>query len=400
MKICLIRCPSPFLIDDMMLPPLGLMAVGTGLKAMGHSVTIHDGHFDDIPLTFQYYGLGPTTPEYPYALSVKAMLNEKHPYGKVIIGGPHATINPKVCVKDGFDCVVIGDGELVAEQAFCHGNPQIIVGEERPLDEYPIIDRSLVDIKKYHYAIDGQPATTLITSRGCPFHCGFCVKNHKTVRFRSTKKVIEEIKELHFDFGYNAMAFPEDIFILNKNRTETICQCLKELGIIWRCLVRADLVVNYGGAFLKMMAESGCIDISIGVESGSDKILSSINKGESVKTIKTAIRMIQNEGIRVKGFFIVGLPGESQDTLDETRRFLEEMRMDSADFKMFQPFPGSPIWKHRDRYDIEWDDQDYEDMFYKGRLGDYRGSIRTSGLTTEQIVNAWIELEATYKHAS
>jgi len=241
-------------------------------------------------------------------------------------------------------------------------------------------------------------ATTMMTSQGCPFHCAFCAKNYSTVRLRSTEKVIEEIRQIHDDYGYEAIAFPEDVFILDRKRTEEICQELLRLGMIYRCLGRADMIVKYGTDFVDMLADTGCVDLSIGVESGSDTILKNIHKGENISTMKKAIKMIKDAGIRVKGFFIVGLPGESPKTLDETWKFLEEVQLDNADFKVFQPYPGTPIWNHRDKYDIEWDDMEEENMFYKGRLGDYRGSIRTSSLTTEQIVEAWVDLEDTFKH--
>jgi len=237
----------------------------------------------------------------------------------------------------------------------------------------------------------------MMTSQGCPYKCAFCAKNYKTVRLRNLGKVFEEIAQIHLTFGYNAIAFPEDIFILYKTRVEKICNCLKEFGIIWRCLVRADLIVKYGMDFLKIMADSGCIEVGMGIESGSDEILETINKGETVDIIKTAIKMLKDSGIKVKGFFIVGLPGESQKTLDETRKFLEEISLEDVDIKIFQPYPGSPIWDNKEYYDIQWNDIDYHKMFYKGRPGEYYGNIRTKSLTTEQIYSNWVEMENTYK---
>jgi len=393
MKICLIRCPSPFLIDERVFPPLGLMAVGTTLKIKGHDVTIYDGDINDFPMDFEYYGLGPTTPEYPYALKVKEKIG---PRAKIVVGGPHATLNPRVCLDDGFDCIVCGDGEMSVERAFKSDIP-LIISKELPLDEYPIIDRTILNLKNYKYLLNGRLATTMMTSQGCPFKCGFCAKNYRTVRFRSIENVIKEIDILHFDFGYDALAFPEDMFILIKERTEKICVHLKKLGMIWRCLIRADFVVKYGNVFIKTMADSGCVEIGMGVESGSDKILSIVNKGETVETIKTAIKMLKDSGIRIKGYFIVGLPGETQSTLDETRMFLEEMNFDDVDIKIYQPFPGTPIWNNRNSYDIQWDDIDFIKMFYKGRPKEYYGNVRTSSLTNQQIYNTWVEMEEKYK---
>jgi radical SAM superfamily enzyme YgiQ (UPF0313 family) len=149
--------------------------------------------------------------------------------------------------------------------------------------------------------------------------------------------------------------------------------------------------------FVKMMRDSGLVEVGMGIESGSQRILEIINKGESIEVIKQSIRMLKGEGVRVKGFFIVGLPGESYDTINETKSFLDEMKLDDIDTKIYQPYPGSPIWEHRQDYDIEWHDQDPSTTFYKGRPQEYYGNIKTSLLTTDQIYRAWVDLEQTYK---
>jgi radical SAM superfamily enzyme YgiQ (UPF0313 family) len=319
---------------------------------------------------------------------IRRIIKERNPYAKVVIGGSHATMNPEECISDGFDCVVCGDGEIEAERAFLD-DVDIIRAEDRFLSDYPTIDRTLVDIKSYKYFLDGELATTLVTSRGCPYKCAFCCKNYNGVRLAPSSKVINEIRKLHCDFGYNALMFFDDIFILNKKRVEEICLYLKEFGIVWRCFVRADLVVKHGNELLQTMADSGCVEVGMGIESGSDKILENINKGETVKTIKLAIKMLHEEGIRVKGFFIVGLPGESQETIEDTQRFLEETYLDDMDFTIFQPYVGSPIWNNRGDYDIKWDDLDFQKMFYKGKLGE---------LSSEDIVKARDRLECQLKN--
>jgi radical SAM superfamily enzyme YgiQ (UPF0313 family) len=216
------------------------------------------------------------------------------------------------------------------------------------------------------------------------------------VRLRSAKSIIEEIKNLE-GLGFEAIAFPEDIFILNRARTEIIAEYLKQQGIIWRCLVRADLVVKYGMGFLEMLRDSGCVGVGIGVESGSDTILKNIHKGETVATMRESICMLKQAKIYVKGFFIVGLPGENATTLIETDEFLSEVKMDDIDCKIFQPYPGSPIYDHREQYDIQWENIPLENTFYKGRPTEYYGTISTSRLTTQQIVDAWKYFEETYK---
>jgi len=366
-EVCLVRCPSPFLIDDKVFPPLGLMAVGTWLKSKGYDVTLYDGY--NIPVGYERYGIGPVTPEYPYAKMLLKEIKRLNPSAKVTIGGPHATVSPEECWDDGFDNVFEGG-----------------------LDNYSIIDRTLVDIKSYKYFINGILATTVMTSFGCPYECAFCCKTYDKVIMRSAEEVIDEIRYLHNDFGYNALMFFDDIFILNKIRTEKICDCLKEFGITWRCFVRGDLIVRHGLDFVRMMANSDCAEVGIGIESGSDKILRAIQKGETVETIKKAITMLRDCGIRVKGFFIVGLPGEDYDTLAETKAFLDDMSLDDRDITVFQPYSGSSIWKYRDAYDIQWDNLNYKNMFYKGRPDEYESVVWTSSLTKNDIIKARAEL--------
>jgi radical SAM superfamily enzyme YgiQ (UPF0313 family) len=381
-------------MDDHVHPPLGLMAVGAGLKRRGHEVIIYDGPMEHIPTGYEGYGFGPTAPEYPWA--VKALNWIEH-RARIVLGGPHATLNADACQKDGWDCIVIGDGENVAELAFKNTNRNIINAPELPLSHYPFPDRTLVDIHSYHSLLRGRPCTTLVTSRGCPFSCDFCCKNNGRIRMQSVENVIQEINMLHYNFNYRALSFPEDIFILNRERTEKIAIRLWELGILWRCLVRADIVVKYGESFLHGMAMSGCVEMALGIESGSNAILSTIHKGETAETILAAIKIIKAAGIQVKGYVIVGLPGENEQTLLETERFLDKAKLDGLQVQVYQPYPGSRIYNHPKEYDIHWTNEHLEDTFFKGRPGDYRGHISTSALTTEQIVAAMQRLEERYR---
>jgi radical SAM superfamily enzyme YgiQ (UPF0313 family) len=372
------------------------MAVGAGLKQRGHDVVLYDGEIEQLPLDYPAYGFGPTSPEYPSAVDTLHRIKAARPEARVVLGGPHATLLHEQCRGDEWDCVVVGDGELAADEAF-FGDVSAVIAADLPLDEYPIPDRTLVDLKSYNFRLHDRPATTVMGSRGCPFSCAFCCKNHNRVRLSSAERLIEEIGMLHDEFGYDAIAFPEDIFILNKRRTTEVCQFLKQKGIIWRCLVRADLTVRYGRDFVDMMVDSGCVGVGIGVESGSNTILRNIHKQETVEQMKQAVAMLKSRGMFVKGFFIVGLPGESEETLRETEEFLQESQFDDIDCKIFQPYPSSPIYDNPGEYDVRWEAIPLEYTFYKGVPGEYYGNISTSALSNERIVEAWKHLEETYK---
>jgi len=385
-NVTLLECPSPFLIDERVFPPLGLMAVATALKRSGCCVTVRD---KVVPWS-DWYGIGPTVSQYPYAKKLLQEIKRDRPDARVMIGGPHASRFPERCLDDGFDLAVVGDGENLKPEMLTSG---VVRLPERPLDDYPIIDRDVLDegIHAYHYEIDGIPATSTVTSRGCPYRCAFCAKYSRQVRFRSADRVKDEIDYLCEVFGFRALMFYDDTFILRPERVVAICHHLRRLGVVWRCFVRGDLIVRHGRDFVRFLANCGCVEVAMGVESGSDTILGAIHKGETVAEIRTAVSWLDAAGIRVKGLFIVGLPGESHETLRETRQLVEELPFAALDFTVFQPYAGSPIWENRAEYDIDWGE--LSESHYKGRPGEYRCGVWTSSLTSEEIVAAREELE-------
>ena len=390
MKICLLTCSAPFLIDEKVFPPLGLMGVGTALRLQGNEVSIADSPDDSM-----YFGLGPTTPEYADALSILRQIKSQNTSSRVVIGGPHATANPTECLADGFDVVAVGDGERITAATFL-ASGVVDLGRGR-LDEYPITDRSLMEIRGFRYEIGGNLATTIVTSRGCPYRCGFCANTERQVRYYSIERIEREVRYLRDEWGYTALMIFDDLFILDKDRALRICAVLDRCGMLWRCFVRGDLVVRHGRELVDVMATSGCIEVAIGIESGSDRILKVIRKGEDTGTIRQAIKMLHAAGIRVKGLFIVGLPGENPNSIDETRRFIEEVPLDDADFTIFQPYRGSPIWNNRNEYDILWDHVPAGQRFYKGRPGQYRCGVSTSRLSSDDILAARDNLEGRFR---
>jgi len=390
MKICLLTCEAPFLIDQKVFPPLGLMAVGTALRLQGHEVAIKSA-----PDESQYFAMGPVTPEYPDALHKLHQVKMRENGSHVIIGGPHAASNVAECLADGFNTVVLGDGENICAGTFSIRG--VVSLERKPLDEYPEIDRSLVSIKDYHYEINNRLSTTLLTSRGCPYSCGFCAKTENKIRYRGIDSIEAEVVHLKERWGYGALMFFDDTLTLQKGRAEHICRILKKHGMLWRCFVRGDLVVRHGQDLVDLMCDSGCVEVGIGVESGSEEILQAIHKGESLSTIRQALNMLHRGHIRTKGFFILGLPGESSKTIKETWQLLEEIHLDDADFTVYQPFPNSDIWQNRESYDIDWDILPAKERFYKGRTGEYRSSVRTSSLSSEEIIQARDGLERRFR---
>lgn len=389
MDVCLLTCSAPFLIDEKVFPPLGLMAVGTSLKLQGHNVSILRH-----PNNSQYFGMGPTTSQYYDAVGELRHIKYLNKNSRVVIGGPHAEANAVECLEDGFDVVVKGDGERITIDTFHYNG--VVNLERGELDTYPIIDRGLLDIHSYQYQIAGRKATTSLTTRGCPYHCGFCSKVENSVRYRSVENISGEIAYLQDTWGYNSVMFFDDTFITKKQRALDICHELKSRGMLWRCFVRGDLIVKHGRELTDEMSRCGCVEVGIGIESGSQRILDAIHKGETLDDISAAIFMLRESGIRVKGFFIVGLPGEDRESIEDTCRFINNVPLDDADFTVYQPYKGSPIWDNRKHHDISWNNLE-GDRFYKGKPGGYKSLVSTSSLSSQEIVAARDMLEEKFR---
>jgi anaerobic magnesium-protoporphyrin IX monomethyl ester cyclase len=392
-SICLVSLPSPFLIDEKVFPPLGLLYLAGSLKKQGYrNIMVYDGDIETIPKGFDIYGLGVTTPQFPQA---KKALEHIRSYGRaqVMIGGPHASIDPESCLESGFDSVVMQAGEasvpLVADHR-CRIIDTPYHGVEHP-------DRSLIDLRKYHYEVDGRPATSVMTTRGCPYQCGFCCKINKKVIIYPAQFVIDELRMLKDLYGYKAFMFFDDIFILNIQRLKTILDEITPWDVRWRGFVRADIAAKNGLDMAKRMYDSGCREVGMGIETGDSEILRIVNKGEDHDTIKRGIEILKSAGIRVKGFFIVGLPSESPVSIEATRMFIKDTGLDDIDFSLFTPYKKTNIYENKLLFDIHWDKLELEKSWYKGTPGEYTSQVWTSRMTREDLVSARNNLEAEFK---
>ena len=386
-KITLINPDSPFLHKPRTMPPLGLLYISSFLKDKGVEVNFVDlagVGVKPIPYT-EFYGITATTPQFPDAVKILRLIKEVNSDSQVCLGGPHSTLTPWESLKQGFDAVIEGEGELAVFD-FLEGSRRVIKHEFYDIDSIPFPDRGLV--KDYEYKIDGERATTIMTTRGnCPHHCAFCCKSWiHPIKFRSLENVREELREIRDVYGYKAVMIYDDEFFLKSDRDYKICTYFQKLGFIWRCFTRANLV-NKNIAL--MASVRGCKEILMGIESGSDTILKNINKGVTVKQNVKAIKILHDVGIRVKAAIIIGLPGESEKTLKETWEFCEEMDpfVSDWDFTILIPYPGSPIYEGSEGFDITFDKNDVYAP-YKG--GVWRSIVSTSHLSKDEITK-WRE---------
>lgn len=238
------------------------------------------------------------------------------------------------------------------------------------LDTLPFPARHLfpniVDYSGIHGQERGEGATTIISSRGCPFHCSFCTKipQTSTVRFRQPDKILLEMKTVMDDYDVTHFRFVDDIFTLDSKRVEKFCELKSSEGndATWICITRADALNTH---LLKQMKDAGCREIHIGVESGSQRILDAMNKQTTVKTLRDAVTDIKKTGIRVKTYIMYGYPGETEKDREETIRFIREVKPDKVTVSEFTPIPGSLLWDEcstSDNWFYSDDNDEYNDF--------------------------------------
>lgn len=406
MKILLVNPNSNFLISEKVFPSLGLLYLSAYLKKHGYAdVSLIDMN-DENPLpeeiTADVVGFYSNTPQFPLVVKVAKELRARNLIKDAVyvFGGPHVSGKPEDGLAEA-DVVVVGEGErafldIIRKREDRSPQDRLMKYDYiKNIDEIPFPDRGLIDVKSYKYFIDGRLTTTVISSRGCPFGCNFCANNAwgKSLRMRSPENLIEELKLLKRDYGYESFMFFDDTMTVDKKRMDRICDLIKELDVIYRCFIRSDTVDQN---IIAKMRDSGCVEVGIGVESGSQRILNNVNKGETVKMNMRAIKLCHAAGIRTKGFLIVGLPGEDRNSIKETVSFLEEANLNDLDISIYTPYPGSYIYKNRDKFDITFRD-DYEHAWYKGKPGSYVTNVSTRGLGSDEIMKLRESMEKQFK---
>lgn len=397
--ITLIHPNSPFLINPATFPPLGIMYLSASLKQMEFSVqcidmalpkaTISDIESDIIGISF-------TTAQKNEAFSLANRLRSKAKY--LIAGGAHATHLPKECLEY-FDYVIRGEADfqlpmLLSKLKFQKEKDQILSNfEPSNLDDLPFPDRSALPIKEYLYTIDNDPATTIMTSRSCPYGCSYCAKISEKFRAQSAYRTVSEIHYINEMYGFKSFMIFDDLFTADKRRLEEIVWLLKGKDFKFRCFSRSNLLTK---DICRLLKEMNVVEVGIGIESGSDDILKKNMKGTTRKQNLDAMANLHEVGIRVKAFIIIGLPGETTKTLDETKALLQMTLPHDVDFSIFQAMPGSDIYRNTEKYDIIIENKD-DSIWYKGSPEEYKGHVRTKELSCEQLERKRHEFEEEFK---
>jgi anaerobic magnesium-protoporphyrin IX monomethyl ester cyclase len=247
---------------------------------------------------------------------------------------------------------------------------QITVNPDRPfirdLDDLPIPLHSMLPFDKYRMPMIKGPYTFIVPSRGCPAGCKFCIKHvnyQYSVRLRSPEKLWEEI-QLLYDLGVHHIHMYADLFTVSRDQVVELCQLLIERGpkITWTANSRVDFVDE---ELLTLMGEAGCNLISWGIESASEEILKRTHKGYRMEMVEPALRWAHQAGIKNWGYFIIGLPGETVETIQETIALAKRLPLDIVLFHVAAPHPGTPFFfdvveNGWFRPDTQWEEVDMD----------------------------------------
>lgn len=454
--ICLIIPPSIFLLDERVFMTLGLLRVAAVLERSGIPVEVLDlsgienyqeaveCHARQTQATI--FGLTSTTPQMPAATQIAETLRRVKPSGRIILGGPHPTLVHAAYKKESavqyqgrattaftqlqnlFDVIVAGDGEEAIFTAIGEYPPKLIDADDpksslflnnQRLNELPFPARHLVDVASYHYTIEGEPALSMIAQLGCPFACGFCGGREsamlRRVRMRSTASVVAEIKHLYETYGLRGFMLYDDELNVNPQMVElmnAIEKLQKDLGAQFqlRGFIKSQLFTDEQA---DAMARAGFRWILTGFESGSPRILENINKKATREENTRCVDIARRHGLKVKALMSIGHPGETRQTIQETRDWLLAAKPEDFDVTIITTYPGTPyydqavrhpaqdnVWvytyqKTGDRlYSYEVDYMRVADYYKGDPNGGYQSYVYTDALSAKDLVQLRNQVEA------
>ena len=379
-------------------PSLGLLHLAAEVRLHDYEASIIESDIFDLSVDDVAARVVETRPAYVGitlftvgvwgAAGIARQIKKASPETIIIVGGPHIASMGKETIQrfPEFDYAVVGEGEKVLTDllaALEQGTPLsevrgIIYRENNApkmtpsnpigklLDNLPMPAWDLLPDFPHKYLpaiydFPRGPVATIAASRGCPFHCKFCDTSTfgEKVRHYSSQKVFEMMKHLNETYGVQHIMFVDDLFLASRQRVTELCNLLLDnnLKMTWTCTARVDTVKP---DVLQIMKKAGCWEISFGLETGSDELLQKMDKAARVAKSEQAVGWTADAGIRVKGLFMLGYPGETRDTIQITKDFVRRIPMTIMNLTKFTPYPGSPVY--RDLYGTNIRDDHWEKM--------------------------------------
>jgi len=358
---------------------MGILFVASYLMKKGFDVAVHNcrsGEQGAAELMSKVVSLRPgmigftaTTSGFMDAYRRVTEIKKVLPDVKIVFGGVHVSALREKILESFplIDFLVTGEGEMAMADLAGGVAPGTIQGvisrgadgvksggmrtELCELDDLPFPAYSKLEgFPKFFEAplfnYPSAPSATIISSRGCPYQCSYCDRSvfRRSFRFNSAEYLYEQMALLKKDFGVRHIFFYDDLFTFNRKRVEEFCGLVGKmpLHMTFNCAVR---VGHADDALLKMLKGAGGWMVSIGMESGDQELLDRHKSSVKLDQIRDTVRRIHSNGLRVKGLFMMGLPGETEQTVLRTADFIEELGLDDMNMTKFTPFPGSPAYQ-------------------------------------------------------
>lgn len=357
------------------IPPLSLCYVAAIAEKAGHKVIIIDAiaerlAFEEVVERIKDFSpdlLGFTITTYGFRESLNWIQEIKSRTRlPVVVGGWHVSLYPYETLNHKFiDYAVTGEGDVTIPEflaalengkglkdiegiAFRDNGNIFVTPFRKPIDDIdttPFPSRHLLKKEKYYNILTRRKNfTAMLSGRGCPFKCVFCDLNTKKFRLRSAKNFVDEMEQCYGDFGIKEFDIYDSSFTVDKKRVIEICNEMKNrnLKMRWTVRTRVDCVDK---PLLEAMADAGCSTIMYGIESGSPEVLRNLRKDDDIEITRNVIRWTKEYGINALGFFMIGSPGETRETIKKTINFSIELDLDYVQFTKTTAFTNTELYQ-------------------------------------------------------
>ena len=365
MKIIFVLPDMSWLYDYKAQFSLGILYLSSVIKQHGDEVELFDTNVDSIEDIGEadVYAFSVVSSMYDNAVDLAKSIKTKYTTSKIIIGGVRVTLDPDN-IDEIFDSKFIGESEkTIAEyiEDFKQDKCKPEYRQITPIDLnglFPARD-TLEDsyirtgsIFTGGKVYDDNGSTAIMFSRGCPYHCTFCAspKVYAGVRFRDVDDIIDEVKLIKEEYGIRQFRVQDDTFTLKKSFLKELTDKLIPLDIYYRCSTRVNHVDDER---IKMLYDSGCREIGIGVEVAEDNALDKLDKGITVKAIEDAIKIIRKYPITIRCFFMIGLPFDSELTVKSNIEFIEKNDIKNVVVGNLLPFKGTKMYDEKESFNIK-----------------------------------------------
>jgi magnesium-protoporphyrin IX monomethyl ester (oxidative) cyclase len=360
--------------------PIGILTLAAWLEKHGHAAAVHDCMGPHAPPSVEenaravlatqpdLVGFSATTSGFMDGADIAAYIKKQCPEIKTFFGNVHASSIggallehfPEIdylCIGEGEGALLdLADGKAPADVdniVYRHGE-RIVANPRRPrlleLDDlpFPAYEKLPGFPRHYHlplFSYERRWGATMVTSRGCPYTCSFCDRTvfERQYRYNSAENIYAHMQHLRDRFGVRHINFYDDLFTAQKKRVHELCELLiaRPLGMHFNCAIRTG---HTSDEMLRLLKRAGALMVSMGIESADPGMMQRHKAGVTLAAVRTTVEKIHAAGLRAKGLFIFGLPGETPETLKATSDFILSLDLDEMNMTKFSPMYGAPIW--------------------------------------------------------